>query len=500
MMGVETEYALGWRGERRSTSSRAFLLEGILRRAYSDLDCLRSESGQGIFLSNGALLYIDVGAHPELATAECSDPLEAVRQVFAGDRLLHDLLVRVLQGEEAVPDARLYKNNVDNRGSTWGSHESHAVITNPGDFCVPLASFLATRIIFSGSGGLEQRGRTLRFALSPRASFIQKAISASSTHARGIVHDKHEPLACAPFHRLHLTCGDSLRSHYAMWLRLATTALVVAALAARARPSRHGVLPLPVRAMHVINTDERMRTRHTVASGARLNAIEIQRVYLDMVESAGLHGVLPSWWPAACREWRAVLDALERDPSELAGRLDWPLRMSLFGAHLARRGLSWRQIRLGPSGPHETPLLPWGEELEDPDILNLIFGSSAARRVRRARRKSYDAPFADELREIDLRFGELGPDGLHARLDAAGTISHRLFDDESLERGRTEAPRLGRAKVRGAAIKMLAGRRRARVWASWDGVTDAETGTHLDLRHPLRDRVKWQVLGEDVPF
>ena len=500
MMGIETEYALARRGSARSSGWKTHMLEQILRCAYSDLDCLRSDSGHGVFLSNGALLYADLGAHPELATAECSDPLEATRQVFAGDRLLHDLLGRVIDESAEAANARLYKSNVDNRGATWGSHESYAIVVSPGDFPVPLASFLATRMVFSGAGGLEQRGRTLRFALSPRASFIEKTISPSSTHARGIVHDKHEPLACAPFHRLHLTCGDSLRSHYAMWLRLATTGLVVAALAAGSRPSRHGLLVLPVRAMHVINNDELIRTRHTVASGARLSAIDIQRVYLEMVEAAGLGGLLPDWWPLACREWAAVLDTLARDPAELAGRLDWPLRLGLFNAHLAQRGLSWRQLRLRPSGRNATPLLPWGEELEDPDILNLVFGASAAKRARRARASSYEAPLADELREIDLRFGELGPESLHARLDAAGTIAHRLFDDEALERGTVEPPRRGRAKARGAAIRKLAGRRRSRLWASWDAVTDAERGEFLDLRHPLRDRVDWQPLGDEVPF
>ena len=500
MMGVETEYALARRGSARGSGWKIHTLEQILRCAYSDLDCLRSDSGHGVFLSNGALLYADLGAHPELATAECSDPLEATRQVFAGDRLLHTLLERVIDDSAEAGDARLYKSNVDNRGATWGSHESYSVVVSPHDFSLPLASFLATRIVFSGAGGLEQRGRTLRFALSPRASFIEKTISSSSTHARGILHDKHEPLACAPFHRLHLTCGDSLRSHYAMWLRLATTGLVVAALAAGARPSRHGLLVLPVRAMHVINNDERMRTRHTVASGARLSAIDIQRVYLEMVQVAGLHGLLPAWWPAACREWARVLDALARNPAELAGRLDWPLRLGLFDAHLRAKGLSWRQLRLGPSGRYATPLLPWGEELEDPDVLNLIFGASAATRARRARASSYEAPLADELREIDLRFGELGPWSLHARLDAAGAITHRLFDDEALERGTVEAPKRGRAKARGAAIRQLAGRRRSRLWASWEGVTDAERGVCLDLRHPMREQLEWKALGDDLPF
>ncbi|MDD0858095.1 proteasome accessory factor PafA2 family protein [Arthrobacter alpinus] len=45
-----------------------------------------------VFLPNGSRLYLDVGSHPEYATAECDGIAQLIAQDRAGELILHDLV------------------------------------------------------------------------------------------------------------------------------------------------------------------------------------------------------------------------------------------------------------------------------------------------------------------------------------------------------------------------------------------------------------------------
>ncbi|MDQ7992258.1 MAG: proteasome accessory factor PafA2 family protein, partial [Propionicimonas sp.] len=158
VVGVETEYGLlGRSGERRLSSSEAAqLLFGPLEAEY------RSSSA---FLPSGGRLYLDVGAHPEYATPECRTGLDAVVAGRAGDDLVVALAERA---ERAAAEAgtpcrlRLFKNNTDAFGNSYGSHENYLVSrqTDPEQLVRSLTSFLVTRQLICGSGRLV-RGSSL---------------------------------------------------------------------------------------------------------------------------------------------------------------------------------------------------------------------------------------------------------------------------------------------------------------------------------------------------
>src|SRR2546422_11164286 len=66
-----------------------------------------------VFLRNGSRLYLDVGSHPEYATAECDDLIQLVTHDKAGERILEGLLVdaeRRLHEEGIAGDVYLFKN------------------------------------------------------------------------------------------------------------------------------------------------------------------------------------------------------------------------------------------------------------------------------------------------------------------------------------------------------------------------------------------------------
>ncbi|HBF27121.1 MAG TPA: Pup--protein ligase, partial [Actinobacteria bacterium] len=46
-----------------------------------------------VFLRNGSRLYLDVGSHPEYATAECDSVQQLITHDRAGERILEGLCV-----------------------------------------------------------------------------------------------------------------------------------------------------------------------------------------------------------------------------------------------------------------------------------------------------------------------------------------------------------------------------------------------------------------------
>ncbi|TDI36153.1 MAG: hypothetical protein E2P02_25940 [Acidobacteria bacterium] len=63
----------------------------LMELARDRLIHLRGQAGYDLFLENGSRLYLDCGNHPELATPECTDPLDVVRYILAGERILEQL-------------------------------------------------------------------------------------------------------------------------------------------------------------------------------------------------------------------------------------------------------------------------------------------------------------------------------------------------------------------------------------------------------------------------
>ena len=124
IFGLENEYGVTCtlRGQRRLSPDE--VARYLFRRVVS------WGRSSNVFLRNGARLYLDVGSHPEYATAECDDLLQLVEHDHAGERVLEDLLVDAEQrlAEEGIGgDIYLFKNNTDSAGNSYGCHENYLV-------------------------------------------------------------------------------------------------------------------------------------------------------------------------------------------------------------------------------------------------------------------------------------------------------------------------------------------------------------------------------------
>ena len=93
---------------------------------YFALDAQRTlsfnEIKSDLVLRNGARFYND-HAHPEYCTPECGTLLEILQQDFAGDTLL--AACAATMNASTDNPVRLYKNNTDFLGHSYGCHENY---------------------------------------------------------------------------------------------------------------------------------------------------------------------------------------------------------------------------------------------------------------------------------------------------------------------------------------------------------------------------------------
>jgi proteasome accessory factor A len=140
----------------------AELLQDTDESAYFEIDRSRplsfEEIKSDLVLSNGARFYND-HAHPEYSTPECSTLREIVAHDKAGERILAECARRRTLKLPDEQELRLYKNNTDFVGHSYGCHDNYLMRRDvPWDRIVSGAlPFLVTRQIFAGAGklGLE---------------------------------------------------------------------------------------------------------------------------------------------------------------------------------------------------------------------------------------------------------------------------------------------------------------------------------------------------------
>jgi proteasome accessory factor A len=464
LFGIETEYAFTPLREDGTLLNRDRFLQELMEIGFQKLPHLPDRSGAGMFLQNGARFYADCGEHPEYSTPECIHPWDLVRHVRAGDRILEQLAA-VLRRDERVDDVVVLRSNVDHggTGATWGSHESYLHEQDPRIFVDDMIPHLVSRIVYTGAGGFNSmRPHGLEFTLSPRVWHLEQTVSGESTHTRGIYHTKTEALSNRT-HRLHLLCGESLCSDLATWLKVATTALVVALIDGGIHPGQGLRLRDPLEAMRRYASDPTCRVVARLGDGSDVTAVELQRRYLAVAEAHIDARFMPPFTAAVCTEWRAILDAIEQGPAAVSGKLDWAIKLAMYVAYAARNGYEWESLLAAMAAQER------GEQSGDAGTLTRL---------------------RFEFLDIDTRFGQLGERGIFSSLDRAGALQHQVPGVDNIQDAVEYPPRSGRARVRGDRIRQLAGERGAYV-AGWTGIWDYEGHKFLDLNDPFTAEVQW---------
>ncbi len=268
----------------------------------------------------------------------------------AGERVM-EAAARHASSVPGAPRLQLYKNNVDGKGASYGTHENYLCSreTPFASIVTGLTPFFASRQVICGSGrvGLGQSGDEAGFQLSQRSDYIEVEVGLETTLKRGIINTRDEPHADADkYRRLHVIIGDANLAEMSTYLKVGTTALVLDLIEA-------GVdltdlqLARPVTAVHHISHDPTLRKTVALADGRELTGLALQRIYLERVSKFLDRETDRD--PRAddiVAKWAMVLDLLERDPMECANILDWPAKLRLLEGFRNREGLAWSAPRL----------------------------------------------------------------------------------------------------------------------------------------------------------
>ncbi|WP_120005210.1 Pup--protein ligase [Nesterenkonia muleiensis] len=347
--GVETEFGLIHHPE----TGRGLPPDELARYLFRPV--VEFGRSSNIFIPNGSRLYLDVGSHPEYATAECDDLIDLIASDRAGERIMHDLAQWT---EERIRDdgfnGQVYvlKNNVDSAGNSYGSHENYLIprTTHFRRLSGILLPFLVTRQIIAGAGRVvpADQENEAHFAFSQRADHMWEGISSATTRSRPIINTRDEPHADAAAHRrLHVIVGDSNMSSTTSLLRYGATDLVLRMIEAGV-PIGDYELENPIAAIRAISHDITGRTTVRLRSGQELTAAQIQRGLLERVtrfvtEQGSHHRHVET----ILELWARTLEAVETGNHGLIDQdIDWAIKKRLVQQVAARHGLELSHPRL----------------------------------------------------------------------------------------------------------------------------------------------------------
>src|SRR6202011_4758741 len=269
-----------------------------------------------VILTNGGRLYVD-HAHPEYSTPECTNPLSVVIWDKAGERVMAEAAAKAATVPGSAP-IQLYKNNTDNKGASYGSHENYLMRrgTPFADIVKFLVPFFVSRQVVCGAGrvGIGADGRGSGFQISQRADFFEVEVGLETTLKRPIINTRDEPHADPEkYRRLHVIIGDANMSEVATFLKTGTTALVLKMIEDDFI-SADLSLAEPVAALKAISADPTCRVTVALSDGRTVRAVDLQWEFLDWARKYLAERDIDPVTAEVMSRWEQVLAAIETDP------------------------------------------------------------------------------------------------------------------------------------------------------------------------------------------
>ena len=428
IIGVETEYGITCAP---TTDGPPPMDADHAARELFDPVVQRSRSSN-VFTRGGARLYLDVGSHPEFATAECDRLEDVLAQDRAGELVMADLAEQAntrLAATGVAGQIHLLKNNRDAEGNGFGCHENY-LVRRRGDFwndARTLVPHLVTRQILVGAGHIAADGDTgpagdgIRgYVFSQRADQMWDAVSSATTRARPLINTRDEPHADAErYRRMHVIVGDSNIAQGSTLLKVAGMDLLLDYL-------EHGgdlgdlALADPMRAIRDTCHDMSGGVLLERVDGRTITPLEMQAEHLGRLRDHVAQDIeVTALHTAALDLWERGLQALRLQQPELVDtELDWAVKQRLLTRYCQR---------------HDT-------DLTDPRVRRLA------------------------LAYHDVSAGQ----GLRQRLEGAGLL-RRFVDEETCRRAVDTPPATTRARLRGAVVARAEDLRRD-VSVDWVGV------------------------------
>lgn len=427
VVGIETEYGL----TAASTDGRPPVVDADRAARYLFSPLLHRGRSSNLFLRNGGRLYLDVGSHPEYATAECDRLEDLLAQDRAGSAMLADLAVRgdaQLMREGVPAELHLFRNNLDAQGNSFGCHENY-LLHRRRDFrevADALVAFFITRQVLVGSGHVRVVGGRATYCFSQRADQMWDAVSSATTRSRPIINTRDEPLAdSGSYRRMHVIVGDTNVAEPTTALKAGATELLLGAVEDGLQ-LQDLALADPMRSIREINGDLTGRTEVDLADGRRMSAPRIQREIRERVLAHTDVDALDDLHRYVVDLWGRGLDAVESgDWSTIETELDWAVKHKLLGSYLARSGATW-------DDPRVTRLSLGYHDITDGGLLPRMEAAGLVRRLTTPAQvmRAVDTPPATTRAALRGRVIGAAED---ARRDLTADWMHLRIDDQSAQ-------------------------------------------------------------------
>jgi proteasome accessory factor A len=250
-------------------------------------------------------------------------------------------------------EVRLYKNNTDFSGHSYGCHDNYLMRRDIAwdQIVAGILPFLVTRQIFAGAGkmGVEAESGQSEpgyYQISQRADFFSVVVSIDTMNRRPLINTRDEPhVDASRYRRFHVILGDSNMSEWSTAMKIGTTAVVLDLIERGEAP--HLEIAQPVDANKSISRDQTYDWIIELKDGRKISAIDVQRIYLRAASKLGplssSNDVAASEEERAwiLREWENVLNDLERDAMSARDRVDWAAKKFLLDALQEEEKLSW---------------------------------------------------------------------------------------------------------------------------------------------------------------
>ena len=348
ILGLETEYGVTCvvDGQRRLSPDEVarYLFRRVVAWGRSS----------NVFLPNGGRLYLDVGSHPEYATAECDKVSDLISQDQAGDRIIEELAIEAekrLNSEGIQGQIHLFKNNIDAAGNSYGCHENYSISRkfNFQKVTESVIPFLITRQIFTGAGKWLSYNKNQNFQLSQRSDHMWESISSATTRSRPIINTRDEPHADPEeYRRLHVIVGDSNMSQTTTNLKVCSTEMILQLIEIGQINDEFNI-ENPIRTLRDISSDLTFSKKFRLSNGKEVTALNLQEHYLESVINSSIYSEFEAneYYKKAIDLWEKFLNcARQNDFSSVDKDIDWVIKKKYMDQYQKKNGLKNNDPRM----------------------------------------------------------------------------------------------------------------------------------------------------------
>ncbi len=316
-----------------------------MSRADADPSQLTDEDQviPNLVLPNGARFYVD-HAHPEFSAPEVLNPLDITKWDLAGEQIMK--IAVALDAKEFPEDKiRVFKNNVDNKGASYGTHENYQMnrSTDFSKIVAGLTPHFITRQIYCGAGriGIGQESEKNGYQISQRADYIEAHVGLETTMKRPIINTRDEPHADPKIsRRLHVIIGDANMSDFANILKVGSTALIISMIEDGFVDFEEVNLLNPVGVVKEISQDLDFKNRYENNQGKNFSAIDVQEWYLEKSKAYLAQQGYDDNSRQVIDFWEQAISGLRNNREDLADRIDWIAKLYLIEKYHEKNGLS----------------------------------------------------------------------------------------------------------------------------------------------------------------